>query len=117
MQKTIDETTRRREKQIQYNIEHNITPKTIKKSVEQIMGQTSVLDIKGTTASPYAASELVNTMEDEQVEYKTIPQLEKAVTNIKRRMEKAARDLDFMEAARLRDEMFRMQKDLQEMKQ
>ena len=49
MQKTIDETTRRREKQIQYNIEHNITPTTIMKSIEQIMGQTSVLDIKGTT--------------------------------------------------------------------
>jgi excinuclease ABC subunit B len=117
MQKTIDETTRRREKQICYNIEHNITPKTIKKSIEQIMGQTSVLDIKGTTESPYAAGDLITIdAEEEQVEYKTIPQLEKAVKNIKRLMEKAARDLDFMEAARLRDEMFRMQKELGEMK-
>jgi excinuclease ABC subunit B len=117
MQKTIDETARRREKQISYNIEHNITPKTIKKSIEQIMGQTSVLDIKGTTESPYAADDLIIIAgEEEQEEYKTIPQLEKAVKNIKRLMEKAARDFDFMEAARLRDKMFRRQKELGEMK-
>jgi len=117
MQKTIDETNRRREKQIQYNIEHNITPKTIKKSIEQIMGQTSVLDIKGTTESPYAIDDNLNTIAaEEQVEYKTIPQLEKAISQIKRMMEKAAKDMDFMEAARLRDEMFRMQGELKEMK-
>ncbi|MEO8765111.1 MAG: excinuclease ABC subunit UvrB [Ginsengibacter sp.] len=117
MQKTIDETTRRREKQIEYNIEHNITPTTIKKSIEQIMSQTSVLDIKGyDEKSPYAVDEVVNFAAEEQVQYKTIPQMEKAVTNIKRQMEKAARDLDFMEAAKLRDEMFRMQKELQQMK-
>lgn len=117
MQKTIDETNRRREKQIQYNIEHNITPKTIKKSIEQIMGQTSVLDIKGTTDSPYAIDDAINTVAPEdQVEYKTIPQMEKAISQIKRRMEKAAKDMDFMEAARLRDEMFRMQAELKEMK-
>ena len=117
MQKTIDETNRRREKQIQYNIEHNITPKTIKKSIEQIMGQTSVLDIKGTTDSPYAIDDNLNTIAaEEQVEYKTIPQMEKAIAQIKRMMEKAAKDMDFMEAARLRDEMFRMQGELKEMK-
>jgi len=53
---------------------------------------------------------------EEQVEYKTIPQMEKAIGRIKKEMEKAARDLDFMEAARLRDEMFRLQKDLEKMK-
>ncbi len=117
MQKTIDETTRRREKQIQYNIENNITPKTITKSIEQIMGQTSVLDIKGTTDSPYAIDDSVNTIAaEDQVEYKTIPQMEKAISQIKRMMEKAAKDMDFMEAARLRDEMFRMQEELKEMK-
>jgi len=117
MQKTIDETTRRREKQIQYNIEHNITPTTISKSIEQIMGQTSVLDIKGYDGkSPYAVDEIINFAAEEQAQYKTIPQMEKAVSNIKRQMEKAARDLDFMEAAKLRDEMFRMKKELDEMK-
>ena len=117
MQKTIDETTRRREKQIQYNIEHNITPKTVSKSIEQIMGQTSVLDIKGTTASPYAnENDLATIAAEDQVEYKTIPQLEKAIKQIKRMMEKAAKDMDFMEAARLRDEMFRMQGELEGMK-
>jgi excinuclease ABC subunit B len=116
MQKTIDETTRRREKQISYNIEKGITPKTILKSIDQIMGQTSVLDIKGTTAAPYADEHGSILAAEDQVEYKTIPQLEKAIKQIKRMMEKAAKDMDFMEAARLRDEMFRMEKDLEEMK-
>ncbi|HEY9343145.1 MAG TPA: excinuclease ABC subunit UvrB [Hanamia sp.] len=116
MQKTIDETTRRREKQIQYNIEHNITPTTIFKSIEQIMGQTSVLDIKGTTDSPYVIDDLNTIAAEDQVEYKTIPQLEKAIRQTKHLMERAAKDMDFMEAARLRDEMFRMQGELKEMK-
>lgn len=117
MQKTIDETNRRREKQIEFNIKHNITPTTVFKSIEQIMGQTSVLDIKGTTESPYAIENDTSILAaEDQVEYKTIPQLEKAIKQIKRMMEKAAKDMDFMEAARLRDEMFRMQGDLEEMK-
>ena len=81
------------------------------------MGQTSVLDIKGTTGSPYAIDDTISTIAaEEQVEYKTIPQMEKAISQIKRTMEKAARDMDFMEAARLRDEMFRMQEELKTMK-
>jgi excinuclease ABC subunit B len=117
MQKTIDETNRRREKQIAYNIEHGITPMTIRKSVEQIMSQTSVLDIKGYDEySPYVTRDISTSAAEEQVEYQTIPQMEKAIQNTKRQMEKAARDLDFMEAARLRDEMFKMQKDLEAMK-
>ena len=120
MQKTIDETTRRREKQVAYNIEHGITPRTIIKSKEQVFAQTSVLDIKGyDPRNPYALApneDLVIVAAEEQVEYKTIPQMEKAITSIKKEMEKAARDLDFMEAARLRDEMFSLQKRLEEMK-
>jgi excinuclease ABC subunit B len=120
MQRTIDETNRRREKQIAYNTEHGITPKTIIKSMEQVFAQGSVLDVKGYDPSnPYSISadaDLVNVAADEQVVYKTIPQLEKAIKSTKKEMDKAAKDLDFMEAARLRDEMFRMQKELEEMK-
>ncbi|MGE5109126.1 MAG: excinuclease ABC subunit UvrB [Sphingobacteriales bacterium] len=118
MQRTIDETNRRREKQIAYNIEHGITPTTIKKSIEQVMGQTAVLDIKGyNPKSQYVVDgDMVTVAAEEQEEYATIPQLEKAISKTKKEMEKAARDLDFMEAARLRDDMFAMQKKLEEMK-
>lgn len=120
MQRTIDETSRRREKQIAYNIEHNITPRTVKKSKEQVFAQTSVLDIKGyDPKNPYALSAEaapVSLAAEEEAEYITIPQLEKGIAKIKKDMERAARDLDFMEAARLRDVMFAMKKQLEEMK-
>jgi excinuclease ABC subunit B len=120
MQRTIDETTRRREKQIAHNLEHGIIPKTVKKSREQVFAQTSVLDIKGyDPANPYAiapSEDMITVAAEEQAVYTTIPQVEKAISKTKKEMEKAARDLDFMEAARLRDEMFALQKQLQEMK-
>ena len=120
MQKTIDETNRRREKQIAWNIEHGVTPRTISKSTKDVFAQTSVLDIKGfDEKNPYAIPnevDMITLAAEEQAEYKTIPQAEKAINKIKKEMEKAARDLDFMEAARLRDEMFRLQKELENMK-
>ncbi|GAB3415048.1 excinuclease ABC subunit UvrB [Niabella aquatica] len=121
MQRTIDETNRRREKQVAYNIAHNITPRTVTKSKEDVFKQTSVLDIKGFDEKEPGAirfdEDLVTVAAEEEVIYKTIPQMEKAIAKTKKEMEKAARDLDFMEAARLRDEMFRLQKELDGMKQ
>jgi excinuclease ABC subunit B len=110
MQKTMDETERRRAKQIEYNLIHNITPTTVKKSKEQVFAQTSVLDIKGydehnvlvAMTEDHESSKVA----EEQSDYITIPQLEKHVQKLKKSMEKAAKDLDFMEAARLRDLMF-----------
>ncbi len=120
MQKTIDETNRRREKQIAFNLAHNITPRTVSKSAKDVFAQTSVLDIKGyDPADPKAIApgqDLITVAAEEQAEYKTIPQVEKAVSRLRKEMEKAARDLDFMEAARLRDEMFLLQQKLEEMK-
>jgi excinuclease ABC subunit B len=118
MQKTIDETNRRREKQVSFNIEHGVTPRTVNKSKEQVFAQTSVLEIKGYNPDSPQAIETVGTTvaAEDQETYQTIPQMQKAIGKIKKEMEKAARDLDFMEAARLRDEMFGMQKKLEGMK-
>ncbi|HEX2605745.1 MAG TPA: excinuclease ABC subunit UvrB [Flavisolibacter sp.] len=117
MQRTIDETNRRREKQVAHNLKYHITPTTVSKSKEQVMAQTSVLDIKGYDPdSPYAVEEIVTKAAESDAEYTTLPQIEKAITQTKKEMEKAARDMDFMEAARLRDEMFSLQKKKESMK-
>jgi excinuclease ABC subunit B len=118
MQRTIDETDRRRNKQVQYNIEHGITPRTVIKSKEQIFKQTSVLDIKGyDSQNKYAVDDNQLTVAaDDAVEYKNIAQLDKLIAQTRKGMEKAAKDLDFMEAARLRDKLFQLQKEKDAMK-
>ena len=119
MQRTIDETTRRREKQVAHNIANGITPTTIRKSIEQIMQQTSVLDIKGNPVNQYAIDDegsLVTRAAEDEASYNTIPKMEKAISQTKKQMEKAAKDLDFIQAALLRDQMFKMQKELEGMK-
>lgn len=118
MQRTIDETERRRAKQIKYNTEHNITPTTIVKSIEQVMAQTSVLDIKGYTLNNINArtSDELEMVADPDSAYKTIPQVEKAIQQTKKQMDKFSKALDFIEAARLRDEMFRLEAQLENMK-
>lgn len=124
MQRTIDETNRRREKQIAHNIEHNITPTTVSKTKEQVFAQTSVLDIKGfdenkPNAIGYDQDINQSIAAEKAEEYgkkKTIPQVEKEIEQVKKRMNKAAKDMDFMEAAKLRDEMFALQEQLKRMK-
>ncbi len=119
MQKTMDETDRRRDKQIEYNLKHNITPTTIIKSKEQVFAQSSVLDIKGYDENnllvAYSQDQESSKVAEEQSDYITIPQLEKHVQKLKKIMEKAAKDLDFMEAARLRDLMFEAKEKLEKM--
>ncbi|MEY4051562.1 MAG: excinuclease ABC subunit UvrB [Chitinophagia bacterium] len=118
MRRTMDETDRRRAKQIKYNADNNITPTTIIKSIEQVMAQSAVLEIKGYTLNNIN----IKTSDDLEMvagisnEYKTIPQIEKAIIQTKKQMDKFAKALDFMEAARLRDEMFRLEAQLEKMK-
>lgn len=119
MQRTIDETTRRRNKQIEHNLANNITPQTVKKSITQIMQQTSVLDIKGydeeSSYAQVAEQTTTNTAAEEQATYLSKPELTKLIAQTQKAMEKAAKDLDFMEAARLRDTMFEYQQKLAEL--
>lgn len=116
MQRTMDETQRRREKQIAHNTAHGITPTTVRKSVEQILKQTSVLDIKNYDEdSPLAIEPAQDIAAEEFVEYKSKSSLQKAIDQTKKSMQKAAKDLDFMEAARLRDQMFAMEQELKAM--
>ncbi|MBW6479227.1 MAG: excinuclease ABC subunit UvrB [Bacteroidales bacterium] len=110
MQRTIDETNRKREKQLKYNQENNITPEQIRKSVEAIHGQTSVADSRTKVVNAYIEQEQVDVAADPVVQYMSKEQLQKAMNNTRRQMEKAAKSLDFLEAARLRDELLSLEK-------
>ncbi|HQW18242.1 MAG: excinuclease ABC subunit UvrB [Bacteroidia bacterium] len=112
MRKTIDETNRRREKQMKYNMENDIVPTPLNKSREMILQQTVVSGTKNVNA--YIESENVTVAADPVVQYMTEEQLGSAITKTKKQMEVAAKEMDFMEAARLRDEMFELQKLLKE---
>ncbi len=120
MQKTMDETERRRAKQVEYNSEHHIIPMTVTKSKEQVFAQTAVLDIKGfdenNTLANITEDHFSSIAAEDQSSYTTIPQLEKHINTLKKTMAKAAKDLDFMEAARLRDLMFEAKGTLEKMK-
>ena len=110
MQKTIDETNRRRIKQLEYNTDHGITPTQIVRSTESIMNQTKVADSKYSESKAYIEPEHANVAADPVVQYMNKDQLKKTIGVTKKAMEKAARDLDFIEAARLRDEMYQLEK-------
>jgi len=104
MKKTIDETNYRREKQILYNKKYNITPKALNKSLDSALAKNSVFTF---------AQELEERKADEEVNrYLTKPEIEKKIREVRKYMEKAAKSLEFIEAAKFRDEIKSLQKQL-----
>lgn len=114
MQRTIDETNRRREKQVAYNVMHSITPTQITKSRDKVNQQSAFASGRAKVSGAYVEREEINAAADPVVQYMTKDQLQKSILKTKKNMEKAAKELDFMEAARLRDELFSLEKLMEE---
>ena len=122
MQRAIDETNRHREKQIRYNEEHGIVPRQIVKSTEAILGQTSVIEkASGQDAPEVAANSYLDHISDEQIRLaseslasfrKSKEQLKKELRDAQRNMQKAAKEMNFLEAAKYRDQIKLIQQQL-----
>lgn len=105
MRRTLDETDRRRAKQLAFNEEYGITPTQIKRTVQEILDRTSMVGIDPEMKDAYIEPENMSIAADPVVQYMSVQELEKQVAMLKSEMQKAAKELDFIEAARLRDEM------------
>ncbi|MEM1324008.1 MAG: excinuclease ABC subunit UvrB [Bacteroidota bacterium] len=114
MERTINETNRRRSIQMAYNEEHGITPRTVSKTKEEILNQRSILDIRGKKSKAYIEPEAPSLAADPIVEYMSREQVEKMIEATEKKMKKAAKDLDFISAAQFRDELFALKKRLKE---
>ncbi len=117
MQLTIDETTRRREKQLRYNELHHVTPKQITKGIKRnALNETAAVEKPeaGGKYKPYIEEEHVAFAADPIVKTMSREQLEKSIANTTRLMKKAAKELDFIQAAQFRDELLRLQSLLSE---
>lgn len=112
MQATIDETNRRRERQLEYNEKNGIVPVQIKKDKEKIMMQTSVAGNRSRDLDPAdkETQRSVSVAAEERLAYAGKEDIRKMILDTKALMEKSAKELNFVEAARLRDEMFELQK-------
>jgi excinuclease ABC subunit B len=110
MEKTISETARRRSMQIEYNEAHGLVPTALNKSKGNILESTKVADGDPTARPTYKDDSEPILAADPALAYMTPEQLDKNIVSTRKRMEKAAKDLDFLEAARLRDELFELEK-------
>jgi excinuclease ABC subunit B len=111
MRRTMDETDRRRAKQIEYNAEHGITPTQIKRDRGDVMRQTAVVEMSGRTMpKAYVEPDELSLAADPVMAYMAVDQLEKNAALLETQMRKSAKELDFIAAAQLRDELFAMRK-------
>ena len=116
MKKTIDETNRRREKQLAYNEANGITPKQIKKAFSNALlgANAEKEDVKTHAPKAYIEPEKISIAADPVVQYMTKPQMEKAIERTRKQMQEAAKKLEFIEAAQYRDELLRLEDMLKE---
>ncbi|HQW06659.1 MAG TPA: excinuclease ABC subunit UvrB [Flavobacteriales bacterium] len=115
MQRTIDETDRRRAKQEAYNTANNITPTQIKRDRSDVLRQTAVIDLHGNErGKAYVEPETLSIAADPVMQYMTVDQLERNADTLETQMRRSAKELDFIAAAQLRDELFAMRKLIEE---